>query len=56
MRVEVGNEQRSLEEDKAGDPDSRGSAERGKKLLGGDGFNKEEKEGGKKDSGGKERP
>ena len=47
--VEVAEEQGGLEEDQAGEPDGGGASERGEELLGGDGLNEEQEQGGEKD-------
>ena len=52
-RVEIGQEECGLKEDEAGDPDRCRSAECRQQLFGGDGFDKEEQEGGEKDSAAK---
>ena len=51
MGIEVRDEQGGLEEDQAGDPDRGRSAQDGEQLLGGDGLDEEEQEGGEKDCG-----
>jgi len=44
MRVEISEEQCSLEEDEAGNPDRSGTAEDGQQLPGRDGLNKKKQE------------
>ena len=53
VRVKIADEERGLEEDQAGDPHGGRSAEDGQQLLGRDGLDHEQKEGGEEDRGGK---
>jgi hypothetical protein len=49
MGIEIGHQERCLEEDEAGDPDGGRPAKYGQELLGGHGLDEKKKERGKKD-------
>jgi hypothetical protein len=51
MRVEVAEKECRLEEDEAGEPDSRRAAEGGKKLFGGERLDDKKEEGREEGSG-----
>jgi hypothetical protein len=54
--VEIAEEKSGLEKDETGDPDGGRSAEDGKQLTRGDGFDEEEEERAEKNCAGEEQP
>src|ERR1035441_5907563 len=54
MRIEIGDEERSLKEDETGDPDGSGSAQVGQQLFGRHGLDEEEQKRGQKNSAAKQ--